>query len=85
MKNITVAVGDDTYRRARIAAAERGVSVSALVREFLDGLPADGERRIDWDTFWAMVDSWGAEVGERPTRSRTYDGVTAADPFRRST
>ena len=35
MKNITVAVADDVYRRARVRAAERGTSVSAAVRDFL--------------------------------------------------
>jgi hypothetical protein len=35
MKNITVSVDDDTYRRARIKAAERDTSVSALVRQYL--------------------------------------------------
>lgn len=48
MKNITVAVDDDVYRRARVKAAERDTSVSALVREFLESLGAgetDFERR----------------------------------------
>jgi len=35
VKNITVSLPDDVYRRARIKAAERDTSVSALVREFL--------------------------------------------------
>jgi len=35
MKNITVSLPDDVYRRARVKAAERDTSVSALVREFL--------------------------------------------------
>lgn len=35
MKNITVSVSEDVYREARIRAAERGSSVSALVGEFL--------------------------------------------------
>lgn len=35
MKNITVSVDDDTYRRARVKAAELDTSVSSLVREFL--------------------------------------------------
>ena len=35
MKNITVTVDDETYRRARIKAAERDTSVSALVKHFL--------------------------------------------------
>jgi plasmid stability protein len=38
VKNITVSLDDDVYRRARIAAAERDTSVSALVRDFLVGL-----------------------------------------------
>lgn len=35
MKNITVSVPEDVYRRARIRAAEQGSSVSALVAEYL--------------------------------------------------
>jgi plasmid stability protein len=35
VKNITVTVPDDVYREARIRAAERGTSVSALVGEYL--------------------------------------------------
>jgi plasmid stability protein len=38
MRNITVSVPDDVYRAARIRAAERGSSVSALVAEFLRSL-----------------------------------------------
>jgi predicted nucleic acid-binding Zn-ribbon protein len=38
VKNITVSVSDDVYRRARIRAAELGKSVSALVSEFLNSL-----------------------------------------------
>ena len=41
MKNITVSVDDDTYRRSRIRAAELDTSVSALVRGFLEGLVGD--------------------------------------------
>ena len=48
MKNITVSLPEDIYRRARIKAAERDMSVSALVREFLARLGdelSDFERR----------------------------------------
>lgn len=38
MKNITVSLEDDLYRRARVAAAEADSSVTALVREFLTAL-----------------------------------------------
>jgi hypothetical protein len=40
VKNITVSLDDETYRRARMVAAERDTSVSALVKEFLVGLGA---------------------------------------------
>ncbi len=35
MKNITVSIEDDLYRRARVRAAEEGTSVSRVVRETL--------------------------------------------------
>lgn len=44
MKNITVSVDDETYRRARIRAAELGTSVSELVRRQLTAISADRER-----------------------------------------
>jgi plasmid stability protein len=40
MKNITVSLDDETYRRARVKAAERDTSVSALVKTFLTELAA---------------------------------------------
>jgi plasmid stability protein len=41
VKNITVSVDDETYRRARVKAAQRDTSVSALVRHFLVQLAAE--------------------------------------------
>ena len=38
MRNITVSVDDETYRQARIRAAELDTSVSALVRDYLQSL-----------------------------------------------
>ena len=40
MKNITVSLDDATYRRARLIAAQRDTSVSALVKRFLVELAA---------------------------------------------
>jgi plasmid stability protein len=42
MKNITVSVPDDVYRAARVRAAERGSSVSAIVTEYLRSLSGSG-------------------------------------------
>ncbi|TQL62189.1 hypothetical protein [Rarobacter faecitabidus] len=50
MKNITVTVPDDVYRAARIAAAERDRSVSALVTDYLVELAqrhSEFSRRLD--------------------------------------
>jgi len=41
VKNITVSIDDETYRRARMKAAERDTSVSALVKRFLTELAAE--------------------------------------------
>jgi phage shock protein A len=38
MKNVTVSLDDETYRRARVVAAERDTSLSALVKGFLKQL-----------------------------------------------
>ena len=38
VKNITVSVPDDVYRSARVAAAQRDTSVSALVVAYLERL-----------------------------------------------
>lgn len=46
MRNITVSLDDDTYRRARMIAAERDTSVSALVKQFLVELGA-GESEFE--------------------------------------
>jgi len=42
MANLTLALDDDVLRRARIRALERGTSVNAVVREYLEGFAGDG-------------------------------------------
>ena len=46
MKNMTISLEDDLYRRARVAAAEADTSVTALVREFLTHFTATGESAL---------------------------------------
>lgn len=43
MRNITLSVPDDVYRVARVRAAERGSSVSAIVAEYLRSLAGNEE------------------------------------------
>jgi plasmid stability protein len=64
VKNITVTVPEDVYRKARIKAAELDTSVSALVRDFLNQLASeesDFERRKRLqDEVLATVESFRA-------------------------
>ena len=46
MRNLTVSLDDETYRRARMIAAQRDTSVSALVKHFLIEL-ASGETEFE--------------------------------------
>ena len=41
MKNLTIALDDETHRAARIRAAELGTSVSAMVKAYLVGITAN--------------------------------------------
>ncbi|MEX2580850.1 MAG: DUF6364 family protein [Verrucomicrobiales bacterium] len=65
MKNITVKIDDETYRQARLEAAKRETSVSALVREYLQKLANEEEsidttykeRRKALQKLWEMADA----------------------------
>ena len=75
VKNITVSLTDDAYRHARIVAAERDTSVSALVRGFLMHL-GEGEtdsecgKRLQKEVL-ATVRQFRA--GDRLTRDQVHD------------
>ena len=45
MKNITLKIDDETYRKARIRAAQEGTSISAMVKEFLVKQAGDEDER----------------------------------------
>ena len=75
MKNLTVSVPEHVYRQARIKAAERDTSVSALVREFLMSLGEEesafeGRKRLQ-DEVLASIGSFRA--GDRLTRDRVHE------------
>jgi predicted transcriptional regulator len=75
MKNITVSLDDETYRRARMIAAERDTSVSALVKRFLVDLTSSETeferlRRLEQETR-AKITNFRAS--ERLPRDELYD------------
>lgn len=75
MKNITVSLPDDVYRRARVKAAEHDTSVSALVREFLMKLAEDQtdfiRRKQLQDEVIASIREFSAD--DRVSRDKIHD------------
>jgi plasmid stability protein len=76
--NITVSVPDDVYRAARIRAAERDTSVSALVAEFLGSLSAHeaAEREAKFAAQWEEVRSKVSKdfkMSDNLSREELYD------------
>jgi hypothetical protein len=47
MKNITLAVDEDVLDRVRVIAAERKTTVNALVREYLEKVASEQDRRAE--------------------------------------
>lgn len=75
MKNLTVSVPDDVYRKARIAAAQRDTSVSALVVAYLERLSG---RRDEFARLEALQYEVQAEIGQfraadRLSRDEVHD------------
>ena len=69
MRNITLSIDDAVYARSRVIAAERGTSLSGLVREYLETLTAEQNRREQARRdLLAMVGTFGGEVGIMPRR-----------------
>ena len=76
MKNITLSVDDETYRLARIKAAEREQSVSAMVRDLIRGLaakPVDDLAEKNARLLAAFAASKNFSVSDRLTREEIYD------------
>ena len=67
MKNITVTVPDDVYRDARIRAAERGTSVSALVADYLRSLSG---RQAEFSRLEAQQKQIQSQIGHFRARDR---------------
>lgn len=75
MKNITLSVPDEVYRQARIAAARRDTSVSALVAQFLAEVAGDRQqqtlRSAAIDAAFGAVTEF--ETSDRLTRDQLHD------------
>ena len=78
MKNVTVSLDDDTYRRARMIAAERETSISALVKRFLTDL-GSGESEAE------RLKKEERALREKITMFRASDRLSRDDLHRRDT
>ena len=76
VRNLTVALDEESYRAAKISAAERGVSVSALVRDYFKNLqPVTQKRKDHVDLLFStmnLVRGHSAHNRER-NRSRLFE------------
>lgn len=79
MKNVTVSLDDETYRRARLRAAEMDTSLSALVRDYLNKVGTDetdeerGKRMLQEMFEQFDRDGIGISAGDRLSRDELYD------------
>ena len=69
MKTINLTLDDHTWKAARLLAAERDTSVSALVREALSHLTRTNVRREKArKEILDMIGAFGGKVGKMPSR-----------------
>lgn len=80
MKNITVSVGEETYRSAKEWADKRGMSVSALIREFLNNLP----QKRSTDTPQKSLGEIIADIRARGGRISVSDNVSREELYNRA-
>lgn len=84
MKNVTVSLDEESYRRGRIRAAEEGTTLSAVVREYLTEFghaeTTQEQRRRKLQAMFDEIDRIAAERGgkgfsasDRMTREELYD------------
>lgn len=75
MKNITVSVDDETYRRSRIKAAEAGTSVSALVKAFLLQLTQGQATENEFDRLKRLQHETLTGIRARASGFRAADAI----------
>ncbi|MDR0344454.1 MAG: DUF6364 family protein [Nocardiopsaceae bacterium] len=76
MTNLTLAVDEDTLRRARIRAMQQGTSVNALIRDYLARLAGESAAAQGIKEFLAAVQGTGASSGDAGrtwTRDELYE------------
>ncbi len=81
MKTVSITIQDQAWDTLRRQAEAQGKRLDELVLNAVAGmtearsrdLPSPEERRRVLDKLWDRIDACNVEVGERPSRARTYD------------
>ena len=80
MKNLTIALDDETYRRARVFAAQRDASISALVKKYLSSLTEEITALRDFKKEQEdLLDS----IAQRHPRFKVADNLSREDLYQR--
>ena len=75
MKNITVAVDDETYRLSCARAEKTGTSVSELIRLYLVSLAEDEDAAAEFERLRAVQDETLREIHARGEEFRAADNL----------
>jgi len=80
VKNLTIALDDETYRRARVFAAQRDASISALVKKYLSSLTEEITALRDFKKEQEdLLDS----IAQRHPRFKVADNLSREDLYQR--
>jgi len=71
MANLTITIDDDLLRRARLRALERGTSVNAILRDYLEALA--GGRDVRTSAVAKLLDLSRSAGSRRARRRWTRD------------
>jgi antitoxin component of RelBE/YafQ-DinJ toxin-antitoxin module len=87
VKNITVSVDDETYRRSRIRAAEAGTSVSSVVNAFLTQFAQGTAAESEFDRLERLQQETVASIraragGFRAAENASRDALHERDALR---
>lgn len=81
MKTVSITFQDQAWEAMQRQAEAQDKGLDELFVKAVEGmaearslsLPSPEERRRVLDKLWDRIDACNVEVGERPTRARTYD------------
>ena len=75
MTNVTLSIDENLLRKARILALERGTSVNAMVREFIEKMVLGNSGANDKGKRFAALVEQGkvSSLGFKMTRQEMYD------------